>query len=53
MPCLVRLWHVAKKFLDLLLLLQLMQPSGVQREVLNLQEVCEVRYEPRVVILRP
>jgi hypothetical protein len=43
--------HAAKKFLDLLLLLQLMQLSDEQREVLGLLEVCEVRYELRAVIL--
>jgi hypothetical protein len=51
MPCLVRLWHVAKKFLDLLLLLQLMQLSDGQREVLNLLEVFEAHCELRAVIL--
>jgi len=51
MPCLVLPWHVAKKFLDSQLLLQRMQLSGVQREVLGLLEVCEVRYELRAVIL--
>jgi hypothetical protein len=45
-------WHAAKKFLDSQLLLQRMRPSGEQREVLNLLEVCEVRYELRAVILR-
>jgi hypothetical protein len=39
------------KFLDLQLQPQQMQLSDEQREVLNLQEVCEVRYELRVVIL--
>ena len=52
MPCLVLPLHVAKKFLDSQLQLQQMQPSDVQREVLNLLEVCEVRYELRAVILR-
>ena len=44
--------HVAKKFLGSQLQLQRKQLSGVQHEVLGLQEVCEVRYEQRAVILR-
>jgi hypothetical protein len=51
MPCLVLPLHAAKKFLDLQLLPQQMQLNGEQREVLNLLEVCEVRYELRAVIL--
>ena len=51
MPCLVLPLHVAKKFLDSQLLLQLMQLSDEQREVLNLLAMYEVRYELRVVIL--
>jgi hypothetical protein len=49
---LMLLLHVAKKFLGSQLQLQLKQPSGEQHEVLGLQEVCEVRYELRAVILR-
>jgi len=45
--------HVAKKFLDSQLQLQLKQPSGEQHEVLSLLEVCEVRYEQRAAILHP
>jgi hypothetical protein len=51
MPCLVLPLHVAKKFLDSQLQLQRMQPSDVQREVLSLLEVCEVRCELREVVL--
>jgi len=51
MPCLVLPWRAAKKFLDLLLRLQLKQLSDGQREVLGLLEVCEVHYELRAVIL--
>jgi hypothetical protein len=53
MPYLVQPLHAAKKFLDSQLRLQRMQLSDAQREALNLQEVCEVRYELRAVILLP
>jgi hypothetical protein len=52
MPCLVLPLHAAKKFQDSQLLLQQMQLSDEQREVLNLLAKCEVRYELREVILR-
>jgi hypothetical protein len=51
MPYLTQPLHAARKFLDSQLQLQRMQLSGVQREVLGLLEVCEVRYELRAVIL--
>jgi hypothetical protein len=52
MPCLVLPSHAAKKFQDSQLQLQRMRLSGEQHEVLDLLEVCEVRYELRAVILR-
>ena len=51
MPYLALPLHAAKKFLDSQLLLQQMQLSDEQREVLNLLAKCEVRCELREVIL--
>ena len=51
MPYLVLPLRAAKKFLDSQLQLLQMQLSDEQREVLNLQAKCEVRYELREVIL--
>lgn len=52
MPYLVQPLHAAMKVPGSRLQLQQMLPGGAQREVLNLQEVCEVRCELRAVILR-